>query len=192
MWAHVIGDTVRFVSRDPPLLTFTGRTRQTLSAFGEHLIGEELEAAIARAAADAGATVREWHVGPVFEGVPGYHQYVVEFLDEPADAVRFRDRLDAELAARNADYRAHRAGGVGLPPPALLLARPGAFEGWMRRRGKLGGQNKVPRVDNTGAMTHDLMEFLRDSHLDGPAVPHGMTPPPAEAAVPGVFPTGSL
>jgi hypothetical protein len=171
MWAHVIGDTIRFELRNPPLLTFTGRTRQTLSAFGEHLIGEELEAAIARAAAVAGATVREWHVGPVFEGVPGYHQYVVEFLDQPADLVRFRDRLDAALAERNADYQAHRARGVGLPPPAVVLACPGAFEGWMRRRGKLGGQNKVPRVDNTGALTLDLFQFLRESKLAGAAVP---------------------
>ena len=99
MWAHVVGDTIRFESLDPPLLTFTGRTKQTLSAFGEHLIGEELEGAIATAAAATGAAVREWHVGPVFEGTPGYHQYVVEFITEPADAARFRDTLDADLAA---------------------------------------------------------------------------------------------
>lgn len=171
MWAHIIGDTIRFESTHPPMLTFTGRTRHTLSAFGEHLIGEELEAAIARAAADTGATVREWHVGPVFDGRPGYHQYVVEFLAEPGDPVGFRDRLDADLAVRNADYQAHRSAGVGLPPPALILARPGAFEGWMRRRGKLGGQNKVPRVDNTGALTRDLLRFLDDSGLAGACVP---------------------
>jgi hypothetical protein len=171
MWGHIVGDTIRFESRDPPLLTFTGRTHHTLSAFGEHLIGEELEAAIARAATDAGATIREWHVGPVFDGTPGFHQYVVEFLTEPADLVRFRDRLDAELASRNADYRAHRARGVGLPPPAILLARPGAFDAWMRRRGKLGGQNKVPRVDNSGILTRDLIRFLGDLNLVGMAVP---------------------
>jgi hypothetical protein len=173
MWAHVIGDTIRFESLDPPLLTFTGRTRQTLSAFGEHLIGEELESAIARAAAAAGASVRDWHVGPVFEGTPGYHQYIVEFLAEPPDAVRFRDLLDADLAGRNDDYRAHRARGVGLPPPAVLLARPGAFESWMRSRGKLGGQNKVPRVDNTGALTRGLLEFLRETGQAEVAVPPG-------------------
>jgi hypothetical protein len=171
LWAHVIGDTVRFESRNPPLLTFTGRTRQTLSAFGEHLIGEELEAAIARAAVESGAAVRDWHVGPVFEGTPGYHQYVVEFLIEPAAPDLFRDRLDAELARRNADYRAHRSQGVGIPRPAVLLVRPGAFEGWMRRRGKLGGQNKVPRVDNTGLLTCDLLRYLRESEQTGAMVP---------------------
>ena len=85
MWAHVIGDTVRFESLDPPLISFTGRTRYTLSAFGEHLISEEIEAAMARSAADTGATIRDWHVGPVFVGAMGYHQFVVEFLKEPAD-----------------------------------------------------------------------------------------------------------
>jgi hypothetical protein len=173
MWAHMIGDTIRFESRNPPLMTFTGRTRQTLSAFGEHLIGEELEAAIARAAAEAGAAVREWHVGPVFVGTPGYHQYIVEFLDEPVNVAGFRDLLDADLSTRNADYQAHRCPGVGLPPPALLVARPGAFEGWMRRRGKLGGQNKVPRVDNTGALTRDLLQFLQETDQAGAAVPPG-------------------
>lgn len=170
MWSHVIGDTIRFESTNPPLLTFTGRTRHTLSAFGEHLIGEELEAAMARAASDSGATVREWHVGPVFEGALGYHQYVVEFLTEPANLVHFRDRLDAELAGHNADYQAHRSPGVGLPPPAVILARAGAFAGWMRRRGKLGGQNKVPRVDNSGALTRDLIRYLAESGLRGAAV----------------------
>src|SRR5262249_43393880 len=92
VWGHVIGDTIRFESRTPPLLTFTGRTRHTLSAFGEHVIGEELEAAIAEAAAESGATVREWHVGPVFDGTPGYHQYIIEFLGHPLDVVSFRNQ----------------------------------------------------------------------------------------------------
>jgi hypothetical protein len=183
MWAHVIGDTIRFESRNPPLLTFTGRTRQTLSAFGEHLIGEELEAAIAGAAHETGARVREWHVGPVFEGTPGYHQYIVEFLAEPPSLGRFRDQLDADLARRNADYEAHRDPRVGIPPPAVLVARPGAFEGWMRRRGKLGGQNKVPRVDNTGALTRDLVQFLRQTDQAGAEVPVGVTTL-ADAAAP--------
>jgi hypothetical protein len=103
--------------------------------------------------------------------MPGYHQFVVEFLARPPDAERFRDRLDAELAARNADYQAHRSRGAGLPPPALLVASRGSFQGWMRRRGKLGGQNKVPRVDNTGTLTRELLEYLRKAGLSESAVP---------------------
>lgn len=163
MWAHVIGDTVRFETLDPPLLTFTGRTRYTLSAFGEHLISEEIEGAMAEASARYGAAVRDWHVGPVFTGTLGHHQYVVEFLKPPADLEAFRRRLDGELSERNADYLAHRAEGVGLPLPALIVARPGGFDGWMRARGKLGGQNKVPRMEGSGALTRELVDFLRRS-----------------------------
>jgi GH3 auxin-responsive promoter len=161
MWAHLIGDTVRFESVDPPRFTFTGRTRYTLSAFGEHLISEEVEGAIARSSSATSSMVRDWHVGPVFSGRSGYHQFVVEFLKEPVDAQTFRDSLDADLAGRNADYLAHRARGVCLPAPALIIVRPGSFDAWMRRRGKLGGQNKVPRMDNSGSLTADLVGFLR-------------------------------
>jgi hypothetical protein len=163
LWAHIIGDTVRFESLDPPLISFTGRTKYTLSAFGEHLINEEVEAAIAAVSTATGAAVRDWHVGPVFRGALGYHQYVVEFLEGPDDPDRFRELLDGDLSRRNADYLAHRAEGVGLPIPALLLARQGGFEAWMRARGKLGGQNKVPRMDGSGTLTGELVTFLRDS-----------------------------
>ena len=177
MWAHIIGDTVRFESLKPPMITFTGRTKYTLSAFGEHLINEEVESAIADASSGATATVREWHVGPVFEGALGYHQYVIEFIDPPAEPDRFRLLLDKDLSHRNADYLAHRAEGVGMPLPAMAIARPGAFNAWMRSRGKLGGQNKVPRMDGTGALTRDLVHFLRDQGLlieeMGPGAKHG-------------------
>jgi GH3 auxin-responsive promoter len=163
MWAHVIGDTIRFESLVPPLISFTGRTRYTLSAFGEHLISEEVEGAIAWASSETEATVRDWHVGPVFLGGMGYHQFIVEFLKQPVDVGRFRDALDANLSRRNADYLAHRARGVGLPPPAVIAARAGSFTSWMRRRGKLGGQNKVPRMDNSGDLTRNLVDFLRES-----------------------------
>ena len=124
--------------------------------------------AIAAASSASGASVRDWHVGPVFEGALGYHQYVVEFLDRPADAGLFRQALDADLSRRNADYLAHRAEGVGLPLPALLTARPGAFESWMRSRGKLGGQNKVPRMDGSGNLTRELVSFLRGGTTSSP------------------------
>jgi len=161
MWAHIIGDTVRFESLDPPLIHFTGRTRYTLSAFGEHLINEEVEAAISMASTATGALVSDWHVGPVFHGALGYHQYVIEFLQPPASPDRFRRLVDEDLSRRNADYLAHRAEGVGLPLPAMVVAGPGAFNSWMRSRGKLGGQNKVPRMDATGALTKDLVNFLK-------------------------------
>jgi hypothetical protein len=175
MWAHVVGDTVRFESLSPPLLTFTGRTKYALSAFGEHLISEEVEGAVAIASAASGASVREWHVGPVFQGPLGHHLYVVEFLRPPSDLHAFRAALDADLSRRNADYRAHRAEGVGLPLPQLVVARPAGFDAWMRSRGKLGGQHKVPRMDNTGSITGQLVAFLRESDRVECAIEPGPT-----------------
>ena len=164
LWAHVIGDTVRFESLDPPLINFTGRTRYTLSAFGEHLISEEVEAAMARAWSATGASVREWHVGPVFSGARGYHQYVVEFLNEPVDLGAVPRR-----AGRGALQAQRRLSGSPRPRcghcrrPRSSSARAGSFESWMRRRGKLGGQNKVPRMDNSGVLTRDLVDFVSES-----------------------------
>jgi hypothetical protein len=175
MWAHVVGDTVRFESLSPPLLTFTGRTKYALSAFGEHLISEEVEGAVAIASAAFEASVRDWHVGPVFHGALGHHLYVVEFLRPPSDLHAFRAALDADLSRRNADYRAHRAEGVGLPLPGMIVAETGGFDAWMRSRGKLGGQHKVPRMDNTGAITGQLVAFLRESDRVACAIEPGPT-----------------
>jgi hypothetical protein len=160
MWGHVIGDTVRFDRRDPPLLSFTGRTKYTLSAFGEHLISEEVEGAIAEASRETRSQVKDWHVGPVFHEPLGHHEFVVEFLKPPPDLGAFRDSLDAALSRRNAHYQWFRAEGGGLPAPTVVIAPPGAFDDWMRVRGKLGGQNKVPRMDSTGQLTAELLSFL--------------------------------
>ena len=163
LWSHVIGDTVRFESLSPPLLTFTGRTKYSLSAFGEHLINEEVEAAVASACEATGALVRDWHVGPVFRGALGHHLYVVEFTKRPRDLAAFRESLDRDLGRRNADYLAHRADRVCIPPPEIVSAKPGALDDWLRSRGKLGGQHKFPRMDGGGDVTADLVEFLRRS-----------------------------
>ena len=101
--------------------------------------------------------------GRFSRGRSGYHQYVVEFLEITGRPGRFRRLLDADLSRRNADYLAHRAEGVGLPLPALVVAQPGGFDSWMRSRGKLGGQNKVPRMDGSGTLTRELVTFLRQN-----------------------------
>jgi hypothetical protein len=165
LWSHVIGDTVRFESLDPPLLKFTGRTKYSLSAFGEHLINEEVEGAVAAASSATGAGVRDWHVGPVFQGAMGHHQFVVEFLKPPPDLRVFREVLDRDLGRRNADYLAHRAEGVGIPLPAMVVSKPGGLDAWLRSRGKMGGQHKLPRMDAGGSLTRDLVTFLREADL---------------------------
>jgi hypothetical protein len=164
LWSYVVGDTVCFERRDPPLLRFTGRTRYFLSAFGEHLISEEVERAVTRAAQTAGAAVSDFHVGPIFPphpGAPGRHRYLVEFAHAPADIDRFSEELDGELCKLNEDYRAHRAGDLTMLAPEVWAVRSGGFADWLRSRGQLGGQHKVPRMDNTGRLTEELSRWVR-------------------------------
>jgi hypothetical protein len=162
LWSYLVGDTVCFEQRDPPLLRFTGRTRYFLSAFGEHLISEEVERGVARAAAASGAEVVDFHVGPVFPeepASPGRHRYLIEFATPSTDPAGFARELDAALCHLNADYRAHRARDLTLAPPEVWPMPRGSFAGWLRTRGQLGGQHKVPRMDNTGRLTAELSRW---------------------------------
>ncbi|GGG24479.1 hypothetical protein GCM10010964_10670 [Caldovatus sediminis] len=150
LWAYVVGDTVRFLDRAPPRLLVTGRTSYTLSAFGEHLSGEEIESALLTAARETGLTVEEYSVGPVFDRAAGHHRWLVEAEPPPGEdgtaaGRRLAAALDAALCAGNEDYERHRAARQ-LDPPEVTLLPHGAFAEWMRREGKLGGQHKVPRV----------------------------------------------
>ena len=168
LWSYVLGDTVRFERRDPPLLRFTGRTRYFLSAFGEHLISEEVERAVAEAAGAAGLAVTDFHVGPVFpevSGLPGRHRYLVEFLRPPPDVAPFAAALDAALGRINEDYAAHRQGDLTMLAPEVWPVPPGGFAAWLRSKGKLGGQHKVPRMDNGGQVTEELSRFLLSQSL---------------------------
>jgi hypothetical protein len=165
LWSYVLGDTVCFERRQPPLLRFTGRTKYFLSAFGEHLIAEEVERAVADAAAQAGAAVVDFHVGPVFPeapATPGRHRFLVEFAGRPGpDTVAaFGRALDGALCRLNEDYRAHRRGDLTMLAPEVWAVPPGGFADWLRARGQLGGQHKVPRMDNSGRLTGQMCQFF--------------------------------
>lgn len=170
LWGYVLGDTVCFEQREPPLLRFTGRTRQFLSAFGEHLIAEEVERAVTTAAQATGAEIVEFHVGPVFPdacGTAGTHRYLVEFARAPNALSAFARKVDAALCQINDDYRAHRAGDMALQDPKVVSVPRGGFADWMRSRDQLGGQHKVPRLDNTGHVGEDIMKWIT---RQGPSV----------------------
>lgn len=164
VWSDLIGDTVRFESLSPPLLRFTGRTKYFLSAFGEHLIQEEVDRAVARAAKICTVMTVDHHVGPVYPTDPkrpGYHQYFIEFRERPpANLETFTNELDAELSRLNEDYAAHRLGNLTMLKPVVRVVPPGGFAAWMSSRGKAGGQHKVPRMDNTGVITKQLGAWL--------------------------------
>jgi hypothetical protein len=162
LWAYVLGDTVRFVDTRPPRVLITGRLSYMLSAFGEHLIGEEIDQAVQEAASALGLRIVEYAVAAVYPAGArdkGYHHFVAEpdAAVPASEAVPFGRVLDQALARRNADYEAHRA---GMAAPVVTLAAPGTFAAWMRARGRAGGQNKVPRVINDGALFDGLLAFL--------------------------------
>ncbi len=142
LFGYVLGDVVRFVDRRPPRLLVTGRTAWMLSAFGEHVTGEEMASALEAAARHGGVAIGEWCCGPEFLGTLGRHRILVECA---APAPGLAAALDAALMAANEDYEAHRKGGQ-MALPEVVTLRPGAFEAWMRDTGRIGGQNKVPRV----------------------------------------------
>lgn len=166
LWAYVLGDTAEFVTLSPPRIRITGRTGLTLSAFGEHLIGAEIEAAVSGAASSIGLNVVDYTVGAAVaerKGEQGQHLFIVEFAEGPPKAAlqdRFLRELDHQLSEANADYRSHRVPSHGLRPPRLIAVAPGTFYGWMRHRDMLGGQHKVPRVINEETLFADLRRFV--------------------------------
>lgn len=168
VWGYILGDTVRFVEVDPPRLLVTGRTSYVLSAFGEHLIDAEIEEAVADAARAIDSEVAEFCVAPVFpegRGEKGWHRYLVEFAGEKPDKTRLRefgDVLDRRLRELNADYDAHRERDFGQHPPDIEALTPGTFMEWMKSRGQLGGQHKVPRIINDRDLFANLTAFVAE------------------------------
>lgn len=160
IFGYMVGDSVRFTSTRPYRLVFAGRLKHTLNAFGEHVSGGELDRAIGHAAQATGSEVEEYAVAtayPSAERAQGGHVYYVEFRRDPANNADFAAAIDAAIIAGNEDYTAHREKGYGMAAPAVVSVARGAFYEWMKARGRLGGQNKVPRV-----LTPELeADFLR-------------------------------
>ena len=163
----------------PPLLTFTGRTKYTLSAFGEHLISEEVEAAV------AGGLGGDRGVGPRLARRPGLPRAARAITSSSSSSSGPRPTWPPSAGAstpscrrRNAHYQWFRAEGGGLPLPALIVARPGGFDDWMRSRGKLGGQHKVPRMDSSGTLTAELVSVPPGlaSRSNGGCIAGSLTP----------------
>ena len=144
-----MGDTIKFISIDPYRLIVTGRIKHFTSAFGEHVIAEEVEGALQDALAAHGGAVAEFHVAPVVnpaEGLP-YHEWFVEFAEMPQDAEAFAASVNAGVVERNPYYKDLITGGI-LRPAELTQVKRGTFNGAMASLGKLGGQNKPPRLAN--------------------------------------------
>ncbi|HTN47316.1 MAG TPA: GH3 auxin-responsive promoter family protein [Flavipsychrobacter sp.] len=163
LWGYNIGDTVRFVSTDPYRIVVTGRTKHFISAFGEHVIAEEVDDAIAAAAQRYDARIIEYTVAPQIHSDSGlpYHEWFVEFEKEPDDLNAFALAVDSRLRDKNIYYQDLISGNI-LQPLKIRLMKKNGFQDFMKSLGKLGGQNKVPRLGNDRKIADSLKPWIRE------------------------------
>ena len=163
LWGYNIGDTLKFVSIAPYRIVVTGRTKHFISAFGEHVIGEEVEAALMATALVFNAQVTEFTVAPVIAKEQGksFHEWMIEFENPPADLVAFSKELDDQLRSRNVYYDDLVRGNI-LEPLHISIVKKNGFIDYMKSIGKLGGQNKVPRLSNDRLLAEGLKGWLQN------------------------------
>ena len=159
LWRYVIGDTVSFTSTNPYKFVITGRTKYFINAFGEELIMDNAEKSLAYACAQTGAEISEYTAAPVFMDSKAKcrHQWLIEFAKAPDSLERFATLLDKKLQEINSDYEAKRFHDITLQPLEVVLARPGQFNDWLKAKGKLGGQHKIPRLSNSRKVIEEVM-----------------------------------
>lgn len=161
LWGYNLGDTVKFVSTDPYRIIVSGRIKHFISAFGEHVIGEEVEYALLKAAEEEGVAVTEFTVAPMIQQGEGksYHEWFIEFENEPRDISLFMEKVDDNLRKKNVYYDDLISGNI-LQKLHLRRIRKNGFIDYMKSLGKLGGQNKVPRLSNDRVIADQLQAFL--------------------------------
>lgn len=163
LWRYLIGDTVKFTNKYPFKIKVTGRTKHFINAFGEEVIIDNAEQALQAACSETGAIINEYTGGPVFMGdnQKGAHQWIIEFEKEPDDLERFITVFDNSLKNVNSDYEAKRQKNLALEMPQIVVAPKGSFYNWMKKRGKTGGQNKIPRLSNNRIYLDELLKMLK-------------------------------
>lgn len=162
LWRYMIGDTVKFTSLSPYRIQITGRTKHFINAFGEELIVDNAEKGLSKACQETGAIIRDYTACPIyFEGNDaGGHEWIIEFEKKPDNLERFTDVMDQTLREVNSDYDAKRFKDMALSRPKVHLAPDGTFYQWMKNRGKLGGQHKVPRLANDRAYVDEILKMI--------------------------------
>ena len=159
LWRYKIGDTIKFTSLKPYRIKVTGRTKHFINAFGEELIVENAEVALAKAAEKNNCKIKDYTAAPVYMSSKksGGHEWLIEFSEEPKDLDKFTKTLDENLKEINSDYEAKRYKDSTMKIPKVIKARPGLFYDWLSSKKKLGGQNKIPRLSNS----RDYLEELK-------------------------------
>lgn len=161
LWRYMIGDTVKFTSRQPYKFIITGRTKYFINAFGEELIMDNAEKGLAYACEQTGAEIKEYTAAPVYMDSKAKcrHQWVIEFAKAPNDLKKFANILDKRLQELNSDYEAKRFHDITLQHLEIVVARPDLFNDWLKMKGKLGGQHKIPRLSNSRKVIEEMLEL---------------------------------
>ena len=161
LWRYMIGDTVEFTSKRPYKFIITGRTKYFINAFGEELIMDNAEKGLAYACEKTGAQVLEYTAAPVYmdKNAKCRHQWLIEFSKDPDNLERFAQALDEKLQELNSDYEAKRSHNVTLQHLEVVKAKEGLFNDWLKQKGRLGGQHKVPRLSNSRKNMDELLEM---------------------------------
>ena len=161
LWRYVIGDTIRFTSVNPYKIKITGRTKHFINVFGEELIIENCDRAIKIVSKKLGCEIRDYTVAPVFmKGkAKGKHEWLIEFKSRAINLSYFSELLDNALKSLNSDYEAKRYNNTTLEMPKIIMARNGLFNDWLKNKGKLGGQHKIPRLSNSRNFIESLLKL---------------------------------
>ncbi len=162
LWRYIIGDTVKFTSRDPYKILITGRTKHYINAFGEELMVSNTDQALAIACKEFDAVIADYTAGPTFaqDNKKAHHTWIIDFEKAPKDLEAFADFLDETLQNLNSDYEAKRYKGIFLERLHLIKAPQGLFNDWLKAKGKLGGQHKIPRLSNSTSYLDELQAFM--------------------------------
>jgi len=161
LWRYKIGDTVRFTSTHPYRIRITGRTKHHINAFGEELIIENAEEALKSICIKTGAEIKDYTAAPIFMSgkEKGAHEWIIEFRKAPETIEYFTEFLDNALKSLNSDYEAKRYNNMTLKMPKIHVARPNLFNDWLKSKGKLGGQHKIPRLSNDRIYIDELLQM---------------------------------
>ncbi|MDR0430989.1 MAG: GH3 auxin-responsive promoter family protein [Tannerellaceae bacterium] len=159
LWRYIIGDTVRFTSLFPHKFVISGRTKHYINAFGEELMVDNADKAISITSLETGAKVKEYTAAPLFmlDKGKGFHQWFIEFEKMPPSINEFESLLDKHLQELNSDYEAKRYKSISLQPLEIVVSREGTFYDWLKQKGKLGGQHKIPRLSNDRTQIEELL-----------------------------------
>ena len=166
LWGYNIGDTIKFISTSPYRIVVTGRTKHYISAFGEHVIGEEVEHSLLKAAQEENVHITEFTVAPMIEQGEGksYHEWFVEFQNGPHNLQAFAEKVDQNLRSKNIYYDDLISGNI-LQPLQIRPVKKNGFIDYMKSIGKLGGQNKVPRLSNDRKIVNELRKWTEQTPL---------------------------